>query len=97
MVFDLEKILFEMPFKIANTEFGPLEFHNAKIPIAFDAIIGMEFLRSKMVFIDFRKRKLYFYESKAINQDEASQQIVHSEIITHPCSVSDPVHPDLAC
>ncbi len=62
MVFDPEDV-YEMPvFKVGNKDFGAVTFQKIKTPLEIDAIIGMEFLDSKLVFIDFSNRKIYFYE-----------------------------------
>jgi len=49
-------------FKISGKEFGPLEFFKMPIslPIHVDAILGMEFLETHVVFIDFINRVIYF-------------------------------------
>ena len=55
--------LYEIPvFKIGKKDFGKITFTKVKIPFATDACVGMEFLRSKLVFIDFPNRKAYFYD-----------------------------------
>ena len=62
MTFDPENV-YDMPvFKIGKKEFGPIKLNRIKTPLEIDAIIGMEFLDSKLVFIDFPNRKIYFYE-----------------------------------
>jgi hypothetical protein len=62
MVFDSEDV-YDMPvFKIGKKDFGAVTFQKIKTPFEIDAIIGMEFLDSKLVFIDFPNRKIYFYE-----------------------------------
>lgn len=54
---------YEMPvFKIGKKDFGKTNFTKLKTPLEVDAFIGMEFLRSKLVFIDFPNRKIYFCE-----------------------------------
>lgn len=49
-------------FKIGKKDFGTVAFQKIKTSFGIDAIIGMEFLYSKLVFIDFPNRKIYFYE-----------------------------------
>ncbi len=54
---------YELPvFKIGKKDFGPVNFQKIKTPFEFDAIIGMEFFKTKLVFIDFPDRKIYFYQ-----------------------------------
>ena len=61
-VFDF-KNTYEIPvFKIGKKDFGKTTFTKIKMPLEIDAFVGMEFLRSKLVFIDFPNRKIYFYE-----------------------------------
>ncbi len=62
----------EIPsFKIAGHDFGPTSFMCAplKLPFKVDAIIGMEFIHSKLIFIDFPNRKIYFGSSAKIPKD----------------------------
>ena len=51
-------------FKIGKKDFGKTTFTKIKIPLEIDAFIGMEFLRSKLVFIDFPNSKAYFYDKR---------------------------------
>lgn len=46
-------------FKIEGKEFGPITFRRIKSPIKFDAILGMEFFDSHLVFIDFDNKKIH--------------------------------------
>lgn len=46
-------------FKIEGKEFGPITFHQIKSPLQFDAILGMEFFDSHLIFIDFANNKVY--------------------------------------
>lgn len=62
LIFDPEDIRDLAVFKIGEKEFGPVKFNQIKTPLKIDAIMGMEFLSSKLVFIDFPNRKIYFYE-----------------------------------
>ncbi len=50
------------PFMIENQDFGPITFHQIpiKIPIPIKAILGMEFFRTHVIFIDFSKNLAYF-------------------------------------
>lgn len=53
----------ELPsFQIGGRDFGPLTAHHLpiRLPIEVEAIIGMDFLCDKVVFIDFRNKLLYF-------------------------------------
>ncbi len=45
--------------KIEGKEFGPIAFQRIKSPFKFDAILGMEFFDSHLVFIDFENRKVH--------------------------------------
>ena len=47
-------------FQINGSEFGPINFMKMKSPLDLDAIIGMEFIEQHLIFIDFRKEKIYF-------------------------------------
>ena len=61
-VLDLDNT-YEIPvFKIGKKDFGKTTFTKIKMPLEIDAFVGMEFLRSKLVFIDFPNKKIYFYE-----------------------------------
>lgn len=62
MIFDPEDVYGMTVFKIANKDFGSVTFQKMKTPFDIDAIIGMDFLDSKLLFIDFPKRKIYFYK-----------------------------------
>lgn len=46
-------------FKIEGKEFGPITFRQINSPIEFDAILGMEFFDSHLVFIDFENKKIH--------------------------------------
>jgi len=63
--FEMENDYEVSSFKIANREFGATCFKKIKMPFQVDAIIGMEFIHSKLIFIDFPNKKLYFYELPA--------------------------------
>jgi hypothetical protein len=62
MVFEPENVYDMQVFKIGKKDFGAVTFQKIKTPFEIDAIIGMEFLDSKLIFIDFPNRKIYFYE-----------------------------------
>ena len=62
MVFDSKDIRELSVFNIGGKEFGPMTFNRIKSPMAIDAIIGMEFFDSTLIFIDFPNHKIYFYE-----------------------------------
>jgi len=62
MIFNPEDV-YDMPrFKIGKQDFGTVSFQKVKIPFDIEAVIGMDFLDSMLVFIDFPNRKIYFYE-----------------------------------
>ncbi|HSX03956.1 MAG TPA: hypothetical protein VLG76_04430 [Rhabdochlamydiaceae bacterium] len=62
MDFDPKDVCNVSIFKIGEKEFGPMTFNRIKSPLAFDAIMGMEFFNSTVIFIDFSAGKIYFYE-----------------------------------
>lgn len=49
-------------FKIGKQDFGPISFQRVpiQIPIHVEAILGMEFFKEHLVFIDFSQAKIYF-------------------------------------
>ena len=62
LTFDAKNVC-ELPsFKVLEKEFGPMTFNCIKSPLAIDAIVGMEFFETTLIFIDFLNKKLYFYE-----------------------------------
>jgi hypothetical protein len=58
-------------FKIGGKKFGPIAFDRIKSPMAIDAIIGMEFVRSTLIFIDFFNKKIYFLKNSPEKKDVA--------------------------
>ena len=60
LVFNLEDRWRTKTFQINGNEFGPINFIKMKCPLDLDAIIGMEFINTHLIFIDFRKKKVYF-------------------------------------
>lgn len=52
-------------FQIAEKDFGPITFRQIPIqmPIPIQAILGMEFFQTHLLFIDFAEGKLYIYRS----------------------------------
>ncbi len=48
-------------FEIEGNNLGPFTFREAALPKKIEAIAGMEFLESQVVFIDFLNEKIYFY------------------------------------
>jgi len=62
LVWDPKNTIEVRSFQIGGKDFGTLFAHSLPIhlPIKVEAIIGMEFLSDKSVFIDFRKKLLYF-------------------------------------
>lgn len=65
-------------FKMGEKDFGPTSFHHLPIrfPIHVDAILGMEFLRNHLVFIDFQRKEIYFAEST--KEEEAAEMAAAS-------------------
>lgn len=47
-------------FQMNGKEFGPVNFVKIKSPLGLDAILGMEFIEDHLIFIDFKKEKIYF-------------------------------------
>lgn len=62
MVFDPEDIYKISALKIGEKDFGTMSFRRIKMPAQIDAFIGMDFVDSTLIFIDFSNRKMYFYE-----------------------------------
>ena len=58
-VYNHEDIQEFSSFKIEGNEFGPMTFRRIKSPVKFDAILGMEFFDSHIVFIDFENKKVH--------------------------------------
>ncbi len=55
--------IFEMDsLEINNKDFGPLSFHKipVRLPIAVEAILGMDFFEAHLIFLDFKKKQAYF-------------------------------------
>ena len=53
----------EIPlFEISNQNFGPLQFHKIPLPHHFQvqAILGIEFFKNHLVFLDFVENAVYF-------------------------------------
>ncbi|MBI3236922.1 MAG: hypothetical protein HYZ48_04400 [Chlamydiales bacterium] len=62
LVFDSQDAHDVSVFNLGGKEFGPITFTRIKSPMAIDAILGMEFLKDTLIFIDFANRKIYFFE-----------------------------------
>jgi hypothetical protein len=62
MDFDPQDISKLPSFKIGGKEFGPMTFNRIRSPMAIEAIMGMQFFNSTLIFIDFSNLKIYFYE-----------------------------------
>ncbi len=62
MTFNLEDTQEFASFKIGEKEWGALTFNRITSPVPVNAIIGMEFIESALIFIDFSKHKIYFFE-----------------------------------
>ena len=65
MVFNSDAIYEAPTFIIGKGDFGPVTFDQIKMPYQLDAFLGMEFLYSRPIFIDFLNHRIYF--SKKIN------------------------------
>lgn len=66
MAFDSKDTQDTSIFRIAGKDFGPITFSRVQSPLAIDAIIGVEFFESTLIFIDFSNRKIYFHEPKEV-------------------------------
>ncbi len=62
LIFNLEDEWEAKNFQINGKEFGPVNFVKIGSPLGLDAIIGMEFIDDHLIFIDFKKEKIYFSE-----------------------------------
>ena len=61
-------------FKIGGKEFGPQTFDLIKSPVPLDALIGMEFFHSTLVFVDFANQKVYFYPYPEEKKEELAEE-----------------------
>lgn len=61
-IWEPENIVEYPSFSIENNDLGSLTFHKMplKIPIPIEAILGMEFFRKHIVFLDFKGKSAYF-------------------------------------
>ena len=59
MIIDEKRVYDVEHFNIGDHDFGLMTFKIIRNPFAIECIIGMEFLKSKIIFIDFPNRKLY--------------------------------------
>jgi hypothetical protein len=71
MTFNLDNVQEFSSFKIEGQEFGPIIFNRIKSPMAIDAVIGMEFISSVLIFIDFFKKEIYFLKSSSEKKETA--------------------------
>lgn len=57
-----DNIVDYVSFRINANDFGPIAFHRIpiKIPIRIEAILGMEFFKEHLVFLDFAENYAYF-------------------------------------
>jgi hypothetical protein len=62
LTFDCKNVCELSIFNIGEKEFGPMTFNLIKSPLAIEAIMGMEFFEDTLIFIDFDKSKIYFFE-----------------------------------
>ena len=60
LIFNLEDEWETNTFQINGKEFGPVNFLKIQSPLGFDALIGMEFIEDHLIFIDFKREKIYF-------------------------------------
>lgn len=62
IAFEPENIIHYSSFQIGEDDFGPIDFHPLpiKIPIHIEAMLGMEFFRKHLVFLDFSENYIYF-------------------------------------
>ena len=61
-VWEPENILKFLFFKIGKVDFGPISFHQLpiRVPIPIAAILGVEFFKTHLVFLDFVEKTAYF-------------------------------------
>ena len=61
-------------FQIGNRDFGAVAFHllPIKIPIRIDAILGMEFFKEHLVFLDFSEKCIYFSKNHLFRDEDRS-------------------------
>lgn len=50
-------------FECGQKEFGPILFRHLDTPLDIQAIIGMDFIASKLIFVDFANQKIYFSDA----------------------------------
>lgn len=62
LLFDPKDVLDVSVFDIGGKAFGPITFNRIQSPMAFDAILGMEFFEDTLIYIDFADCKIYFFE-----------------------------------
>lgn len=62
LVFNSESCWKTQTFRVGDKEFGPVNFVQLKSPLGLDAVIGMEFIDTHLIFIDFHNKKIYFSE-----------------------------------
>ncbi len=107
LTFDLEDTEEIASFKIGKKEFGPLRVNHMRSPISVDAIIGMEFIDSMLIFIDFFNRKIYFFEYPPEEESSSAEFLVKGDRLLFlrllslvsrlpACGISPP-HPTCFC
>lgn len=66
LMWHVDSIVERSSLKINGNDFGPISFHKLpiKIPIRIEAILGMDFFKNHIVFLDFRNKYVYFSKNK---------------------------------
>lgn len=66
MALDPQNLLKLETFRVGGKNFGPIPLHRfpIKLPIQIEVMLGMEFFRAHLVFIDFWNNQIYFSSAK---------------------------------
>jgi hypothetical protein len=67
LMWHVDSIVEYSSLKINGKDFGPISLHKLpiKIPIRIEAILGMDFFKNHILFLDFRNNYVYFSKNKA--------------------------------
>jgi hypothetical protein len=65
LMWNPDNIIEYSSFRINQKNFSPLVFHRLpiRIPIRIDAILGMDFFDNHLIFLDFKKKYIYFLKN----------------------------------
>lgn len=66
MIWDPSNVIEYSSISINGKDFGPISFHKLpiKIPIRIEAILGADFFKNHIVFLDFNKKRIYFSKNQ---------------------------------